>query len=221
MAYTSPTFIRKSLLTVSAFALSALAVPAAFAAATVTPSKVSSSQKVETVKVAQNNTNRARRGNQAENRNTRRANRGTRSNESSRTRSGNTAVRTAARSNNSNRTVVRVNNNRSRVRQQPVVRTSFRPRQSSYRAPYRSNLGISFNFGSGHSPFRWAASPYSFYSAAYGGYGYYQNRTTCRRVTLEAWRHGHPQLVSVKQCSNPWDGTYIIQGSERLIASRW
>ena len=91
-----------------------------------------------------------------------------------------------------------------------------------YRSSYRSGLGISFHLGSpGYSRFRWASSPHSFYRASYGGYGAYQRRTTCRRVTIDGWHHGHRELVSVKQCSNPWDGTYIVQGSERVIACRW
>ncbi len=91
-----------------------------------------------------------------------------------------------------------------------------------YYSPYRSNIGISFNFGSpGYSRYRWSHSPYSFYRSSYGSYGYYQTSTTCRRITVEGWHHGHRELVSVKQCSNPWDGTYIVQGSERVIDCRW
>lgn len=91
-----------------------------------------------------------------------------------------------------------------------------------YYSPYRSSVGISFNFGSpGYSRYRWSPSAYSFYRPTYGSYGHYQTSTTCRRVTVEGWHHGHRELVSVKQCSNPWDGTYIVQGSERAIDCRW
>ncbi len=84
--------------------------------------------------------------------------------------------------------------------------------------PYRSRIGISFSFGnSNYSRYRWAPSNYSFYQPTYGSYGYYQSRTHCRRVTTEGWHHGHRELVSVQLCSNPWDGEYIVQGSERVI----
>jgi len=33
---------------------------------------------------------------------------------------------------------------------------------------------------------------------------------------VEANHHGHTELISVKECYNPWDGYYIIQGSERI-----
>mgnify|MGYP000376966440 CR=1 FL=1 len=109
------------------------------------------------------------------------------------------------------------------------VTTHYRPRRTNYgyrvsngnrgyRTNYRSGLGISFSFGTpGYSRYRWASSPYFGYRSAYGSYGYYRSRTYCQRVVLEAWRYGRPELVSVKQCSNPWDGTYIVQGSERLV----
>jgi hypothetical protein len=83
-------------------------------------------------------------------------------------------------------------------------------------------LGISFNFGSpGFSSYRWAPAAHSFYRPSYGSYGYYQQRTSCRRIIVEGWYYGRPELVSVKQCSNPWDGSFIIQGSERLVGHRW
>lgn len=89
-------------------------------------------------------------------------------------------------------------------------------------SPYQSHLGISLNFGNSarHSNRRWAPTAYSYYQPRYGHYANYQRRTQCRRVTLEAWRYGRPQLVSVKECSNPWSGTYIVQGSERLVQRR-
>jgi hypothetical protein len=34
---------------------------------------------------------------------------------------------------------------------------------------------------------------------------------------VEANHHGHIELISVKECYNPWDGYYIIQGSERIV----
>ena len=138
-----------------------------------------------------------------------------------------------------NRTVIRVNNNnynghrynghrRNHVQHRPVVRhhnvvrRSNHHRNRGFYTPYRSGLGISFSFGTpGYSRHRWVSSPYSLYNASYGGYGHYQTRTVCRRVNIDGWHHGHRELVSVEQCSNPWDGTYIVQGSERVVACRW
>lgn len=87
-----------------------------------------------------------------------------------------------------------------------------------YRTNYRSNLGISFHFGTpGYSAHRWASSPYFGYRRSYGSFGHYQSRTRCQRIILEGWHYGHRKLISVKECSNPWDGRYIVQGSERLV----
>ena len=95
-------------------------------------------------------------------------------------------------------------------------------RNNRYFNPYRSNLGISFHIGStDYSRYRWAPSLYSFYTPTYGSYGYYQSQTHCRRIKTEAWHHGHRELVSVKVCSNPWDGEYVVQGSERIIDCRF
>lgn len=101
-------------------------------------------------------------------------------------------------------------------------RNVFRPYRSSYYTPYRSGLGISFNFGSPrYTGYRWASSPYSLYRTSFGSYGGYQSATICRRVNRLAYHHGHEELISVKECSNPWSGTYIVQGSERLINCRY
>jgi len=91
-----------------------------------------------------------------------------------------------------------------------------------FSSPYRSSVGISFNLvSSDYSRYRWSQNPYSLYQPSYGAFNNYQARTTCRRVTVEGYHHGHRELVSVKQCSNPWDGTYIVQGSERIIDCRY
>lgn len=114
--------------------------------------------------------------------------------------------------------------NRSRNYYRPARRNYSRRvnNQRGYYTPYRSNIGISFNFGTpGYSSHRWAPGAHSFYRPTYGSYGYYQRSTTCRRINVEGWHHGHRELVSVKQCSNPWDGTYIVQGSERVVSCRW
>ena len=91
-----------------------------------------------------------------------------------------------------------------------------------FHTPYRSRLGISFHLGTlGFSQYRWSKSPFSLYQPSYGSYGFYQASTICHRVTLQGWHRGHRVPISVKQCSNPWDGSYIIQGSERLLTTRW
>jgi len=87
-----------------------------------------------------------------------------------------------------------------------------------HRSHYKSGLGISFVFGNdGYSRRRWSRSPHAFYNSSYGSYNTYTNQTYCERVLVQARHHGHYETVSVKQCSNPWDGTYIIQGSERVV----
>lgn len=90
--------------------------------------------------------------------------------------------------------------------------------RNRHRNNYTSRVGISFNFGNdGYSRRRWSRSPHAFYNSSYGSYNTYSNQTYCERVLVQARHHGHYETVSVKQCSNPWDGTYIIQGSERVV----
>lgn len=84
---------------------------------------------------------------------------------------------------------------------------------------YRSNLGISFVFGNyGQNRFRWASSPYGFYNAGFGSYNYYTRNTYCQRILIDGLHRGRIKTISVKQCSNPWHGTYIVQGSERIVS---
>lgn len=117
----------------------------------------------------------------------------------------------------------RLFNNRSNslsFRTSSLLGSSFGRR--GFSSPYRSSIGINFNFGSsGLSRYRWSPSAYGFYSPSYGSYRSYQARTTCDRVTLDGYHYGRPALISVKECYNPWDGSYIVQGSERVIDSRW
>ncbi|GEM_PF-1712106 len=83
---------------------------------------------------------------------------------------------------------------------------------------YASPLGISFVFGSnGSSRYRWASNPYRFYQPQYGSRLGYRDNTWCERVLVDARHYGHTEIVSVLQCSNPWDGTYIIEGSELVV----
>ena len=91
-----------------------------------------------------------------------------------------------------------------------------------YRTNYRSGLGISFSFGSpGYSRYRWAPTRHSFYRPSFGSYSHYTRRTTCRPILLDAMHYGRYVTVEVTECSNPWDGTYIIQGSERIVSRRY
>lgn len=102
-----------------------------------------------------------------------------------------------------------------------------RHRNNHYRTNYRSNLGINFFFGSpGYSSYRWASSPYSFYQPGNWSYSSYRSSTTCSRILVNANHYDHTEQVSVKQCYNPIDGYYIIQGSERVVncaysSNRW
>ncbi len=96
--------------------------------------------------------------------------------------------------------------------------SSSRSRSGYHRTNYKSGLGISFSFGSpGYSRYRWSPSRYSNYQPAFGPYSHYTRQTTCRPILVQARHHGHYETVEVTQCSNPWDGTYIIQGSERVV----
>ncbi len=91
-----------------------------------------------------------------------------------------------------------------------------------YSRSYNSPIGISFSFGnSPYSFYPWAPHAYSFYRPAYGKYAHYRRKTHCRRMTVRGWQYGHRQWVNVKICSNPWDGEYIVQGSERVVNHRW
>lgn len=86
-----------------------------------------------------------------------------------------------------------------------------------YRDNYRSNLGISFSFGNnGYSPYRWGVSDHGFYRPGRVSFASYVNQTRCQRIIVDGWHYGRLTPISVKQCYNPFDGTYIIQGSERL-----
>jgi len=111
---------------------------------------------------------------------------------------------------------------RDRHRRDHARRNVHRPhwsnRHNGYRLHYRSSIGINFSFGQpGYSRYRWASSPYSFYQPRYSSYWAYKATTFCERVLIEANHQGHRELISVQQCSNPYDGTYIIQGSEQIV----
>ncbi len=90
--------------------------------------------------------------------------------------------------------------------------------QQGWRTRYNSPVGISFFFGTaGYSRYRWASNPYRFYQPQYGSRAGYQANTWCERVLVDAQHYDHTEIVSVLQCSNPWDGTYIIEGSEQVV----
>ena len=95
-------------------------------------------------------------------------------------------------------------------------------RQNGYRSNYRSGLGISFSFGSpGYSSYRWAPSNYGFYRPGRISYASYTAGTQCDRVVVDGFQYGTIRPVSVTQCYNPWDGYYIVQGSERIAYNAW
>lgn len=234
MAYISPFILRKSLVAFSAMTLALAAVPMASAATSAAPAPA----KTADVKVAQNSAwggQRGDRGSRSGNRGNGAGNNGNRTRDRdhrTNDRRGNNHRSNDHRRRDS-RPVVRRRSNghnshrrhhvqpRHAVRHRPVIQHRSHNNRRAYK-PYRSHLGINLSFGSpGYSSFRWAPTPYSFYNASYGGYNGYRSRTVCRRVNVEAWRFGNRELVSVEQCSNPWDGTYYVQGSERLIARRW
>lgn len=100
--------------------------------------------------------------------------------------------------------------------------SNWRGPRSYGRSNYRSGLGISFSFGTpGYSRYRWAPTAYSFYQPSYTSYNSYQSSTQCRRVELDGWHNGHAERVSVLQCTNPWNGSYIVEGTEHLIDCRF
>ncbi len=91
-------------------------------------------------------------------------------------------------------------------------------RFSSFGSPYRSAIGISFNFGSpSYSGYRWGSSPYGFYNSGFGSFSSYKRSTVCHRVNRIGYHHGFEKLISVIECKNPYSGTYFIKGSERLL----
>lgn len=219
--------LTKILLAASAMTVLA-AAPAAYAApvvdAKLNAAKSAKSSTKNTIKLAE----RANR------------NRTTRNRTANRTRSVNrsSAVnRTAAvnrnRARTTNRTGLRTNvgglrnsglsnrgfNNRGLSNRNIRSRVSFIGNNGrGFRTNYRSSLGISFGFGTpGFSAYRWAPTAYSFYRPSFGSFGYYQRSTVCHRIVVDGWYQGYRAPISVRQCSNPWVGSYIVQGSERLV----
>jgi len=233
--------LTKLLLAASALTVLA-AAPAAYAAPAV-DTKLNSTQKIakraaetasHTVKLAE----RSDRGDRSRNRGDRSRNRGDRSRNRG-DRSRNRGDRSRNRGHRSDRHRSdrhrgdrhrsyrhrsdrhRSNRHRSNWNRGFNVR-NFGHNRRGYRTNYRSNRGISFHFGTpGYSAFRWAPAAHSFYRPSYGSFGYYQRRTVCQRVIVDGWHNGYRVPVSVKQCSNPWDGSYIVQGSERLVGHHW
>lgn len=221
--------LTKILLAASALTVLA-AAPAAFAAPAVDTKPIAAKQNAELTKVADRGDRSNRNRGQRSDRNRSNRNRSDRNRRSDSHRSdGQRSNRHRSDRNRSqssdrgyrNRDVSRSHTSRHRNYSRPVKR-HYNTGHRGYRTSYRSNRGISFHFGSpGYSRYRWSPAAYSFYRPAYGSYGYYQRSTVCHRINVEGWHHGRPALVSVKQCSNPWDGSYIVQGSERLVTTYW
>jgi len=240
--------LRKALLAAGAFTVLALA-PAALATPALstqapTTDKVQYTQTAEKQDKRKDRTrdrgNRSDRGDRSRNRGDRHRDRGDRSDRRDRSdRSRSHRSDRGHRGYNHNRSDRRRSYSRNRSHNsrrsyysprrtyRPSYRTSYRtsPRYTSHSrnySPYRSSIGISFNIGGGgYNHRRWSPSAYSFYQPSYGSYGAYRSQTVCRRVQRTAWHHGHQELISVKECSNPWNGTYVVQGSERIIDCRY
>ena len=190
-------------LAAATLALGAMTAPATFAAPAASNSTKVSAQSY--TKVASNNRREGIRSNRTNSRD--RVERRTRNNN----------VRTTNRSNTVRRDNVRGNTTRRNTVRQASYRGNNR-NSARYYSPYRSNIGISFSFGNaGYSPYRWAKSPYSLYRPGRLSYASYSGATRCNRVILDGWHRGRIAPISVQQCYNPYDGSYIIQGTERLV----
>jgi len=229
----------KAAATLSALALTAVAAPSAFAGES-TYSKVADrvAKKAQAQRQDRGSSaNRTMRSDRSNRNIDRRSNRGTRMNERSRGTRDRVRSRNNSRDRNRQRDYVHIRNNRDYQPYRSTRRgysTNYRPasfgnyrrangyRHNGFNTNYRSGLGISFSFGSpGYSSYRWAPSNYGLYRPGRVSYASYRNRTRCDRVIVEGFHYGTLRPVSVKQCYNPWDGYYIIQGSERIARHHW
>ncbi len=103
-----------------------------------------------------------------------------------------------------NRSVVRVNNFGFNSGFNSGFSRFGTSRFSSFGSPYRSALGISFNFGSPrYSGYRWGSSPFGFYNSSFGSFNRYKSSTYCHRVNRIGYHRGFEKLISVIECSNP------------------
>ncbi len=229
-------FPLKAAATLSALALTAVTAPSAFAgdsayskAADRVANKVQAQRQDRGTRAA----NRGTRSDRGVRNNDRRSTRGVRNNERRSTR----GTRNNERSRNRHRDYVHLRNTRDYRTNRNTHRgysTGYRPtsfgnyrrgngyRHNGFNTNYRSGLGISFSFGSpGYSSYRWAPSNYGLYRPGRVSFASYRNRTRCDRVIVDGFQYGTLRPVSVTQCYNPWDGYYIIQGSERIARSHW
>lgn len=201
-----------------------ISTSAAFAAPVLDTKPVATSKTSTYVKLADSREKSRRSGNRAHSQDNNQSRNQTRSRDRDRSNNRNARRHSSYNDRSNYRNRDRRSNRRnnyygSRHYNSPYRYVSSRRIRNVNYSPYRSHLGISFNFGSPrYSGYRWAPAAYSFYQPSFGSYSWYQNQTHCRRVTREAWHHGHRELISVKECSNPYSGTYIVQGSERIIA---
>jgi len=216
----------KAAAAMSALALTIAAAPSAFAGD-------STYSKLADRVASKSHAQRHDRGNRAD-RGSRRSDRGTRSNERRSNRGLRNQDRRSSR-NHRTRDYVHLRNNRKFRRDarrgyshgyRQASFGNFRRtngyRHNGFHSNYRSGLGINFSFGSpGFSSYRWAPSSYAFYRPGLVSYASYRNRTRCERVIVDGFQYGTLRPVSIKQCYNPWDGYYIIQGSERIARSHW
>lgn len=226
-------FTLKAAATMSALALTVAAAPSAFAGDSAY-SKLADRIAPKTQAQRSERGSRADRGNRRSDRGTRsqdrRSNRGTRNNDRGNRRNERSR-------NDRQRDYVHLRDNRNYRTNRTTRRgysTGYRPasfgnyrrghgyRHNGFNSNYRSGLGISFSFGSpGYSSYRWAPSSYGLYRPGRVSFASYRNRTQCQRIIVDGFQYGTLRPVSVKQCYNPWDGYYIIQGSERIARNHW
>lgn len=86
-----------------------------------------------------------------------------------------------------------------------------------YRPAYTRSTGIPFVFGNtGARSYRWAPTRYHFYRPGSISYSIYVSNTRCQRMLVSGYHYGHQEMVSVIQCYNPYDGHYLLEGSEQV-----
>lgn len=224
----------KAVAAMSVFALTAITAPSAFASDGAY-SKISNRAVAEVLNQRQDRSNRLVRSDSREDRGNRNADRSTRRGEGSdrgRNRNTHTRDRNRNRHYNSQRSNRNYGRHDTRQRHRAAINhrnTSFGNyrrgngyRHNGFRSNYRSNTGISFSFGNtGFSSYRWSPSNYGLYRPGRISFANYRNQTRCDRIIVDGFHYGTLRPVSVTQCFNPWDGYYIIQGSERIAYNHW
>ena len=199
----------------STFAIATATAPTALAA----DGAFSKASERVASKIQNQRSNRSVRSNR-----TVRSDRSTRTNRTVRSNNNVRNARVSTRNRNTVRNTVqrRVASNNRRNIVSSLNRRGNGFRQNGFRSNYRSGLGISFSFGSsGYSSYRWAPSNYGLYRPGRISYARYTAGTRCDRVIVDGFQYGTIRPISVTECYNPWDGYYIVQGSERIAYNAW